>query len=255
MLSTRQLRRPLAALSSRASTWDDVSEVSPPAGPPTAAARNRELAALAQLPRLALGSPRLLRAPRASRAHLVIDVPGWRAPEGVAAPLRAYLRWLGYDARGWGLGINRGYPEADAPRLAEKVVRWADRHGPVTLIGWSLGGVIIREVAREHPDAVARVMTYGSPVVGGPTHTLGAPTYGEEECARIATLIEEHERARPLQVPVTAMFTRRDGIVDWRSCIDHYTPDIEHIEVGSTHVGLGFDPDVWRIIADRLARG
>ncbi len=237
--------------------WDDVSDLPRPTGPPSTRTRNGEVAALVQGPRLVLASPRLLRAPRAPRgapAPVVVDIPGWQAPELSGAPLRAFLKRLGYDARGWGFGINRGDAEADKDRLAAKVAEWADRHGPVHLVGWSLGGVIAREVARDLPDAVAQVVTYGTPVVGGPTHTVVARSYGAAECERITEISERHDRANPLRVPVTAIFSRRDGIVSWQACIDRVTADVEHVEVGSTHLGMGIDPDVWLTVASRLAR-
>ena len=93
------------------------------------------------------------------------------------APLRAYLRRLGYDARGWGLGINRGHPESDRDRSAAIVQDVATEHGPVGLVGWSLGAVIVREVARELPDHVDGVVLFGSPIIGGPTHTIAARAF------------------------------------------------------------------------------
>jgi len=201
--------------------------------------------------RLPLAARRLARLPR-SDGHVVIDIPGWKAPEAAGAPLRGFLRALGHDARGWGLGVNTGTPERDAELLAETVTRTAAEHGPVSLVGWSLGGVIAREVARVHPDAVRRVVTYGTPVIGGPTHTLGARSFGAAECARITALADQLDRERPIVVPLTAIFTRRDGVVAWQACIDHHSPDVEHVEVFSTHLGMGLDPDVWEVVARRL---
>lgn len=242
-------------VATRARSLTDLDAIGAPTGRPSNAARSRELAAVVQVLRLGGAAPRLLRAPRAPLpGHVVIDVPGWRAPESTSAPLRAFLRRLGYDARPWGFGTNFGRPEADAERLAGDVVALAERHGPISLIGWSLGGVVIREVARAHPDCVARVITYGTPVVGGPTHTVGADVFGVKECARITELSEQLDRESPLQVPVTVIFTRRDGVVSWRACLDRHTPRVEHVEVTSTHLGLGIDPDVWTVVADRLAR-
>ena len=91
------------------------------------------------------------------------------------APVRAYLRWLGYDARTWGLGTNMGDPERDARLMSASVTELCGVPGrPVALVGWSLGGVVAREVARQVPEHVSRVITYGSPVVGGPAHTVAA---------------------------------------------------------------------------------
>lgn len=180
--------------------------------------------------RIPAALPRLLRAPRGD-GHTVVDIPGWKAPEISGAPLRAYLRALGYDARGWGFGTNTGDPRRDVERLASRVLELADDGDePVSLVGWSLGGVIAREVARRHPGAVRRVITYGTPVFGGARFT-----------------------AAPIEVPLTVVFTRRDGIVAWETCLDHSSPYAEHVEVYSTHIGMGIDPDVWGLVADRLA--
>ena len=204
--------------------------------------------------RLVAALPRLARAPRGD-GHAVIDAPGWKAPEATGWPLRQYLRRLGYTTHSWGLGINTGNPERDAALLADKVLRLADETGrPVSLVGWSLGGLIVREVARNHPAAVRRVITYGTPVVGGPSWTAGASAWSPEETARIAGLITRLDAEQPIQVPVTVVWTRRDGIVSPAACIDLTSPRAEHIRVGSTHLGLTTDPDVWSIIADRLAR-
>ena len=110
------------------------------------------------------------------------------------------------------------------------------------------GGVLAREVARTRPTLVRRVVTYGTPAVGGPTYTAGAATWGEEACARAAELTEQWDRDTPISVPVTALFSRRDGVVDRTSRA------VENVEVGSRHLGMGTDPDVWSVVADRLAR-
>jgi dienelactone hydrolase len=175
----------------------------------------------------------------------VVDIPGWKAPEASMAPLRQYLRWLGYDARGWRHGTNQGRPEADAALLAEEVeASWQRSGARVALVGWSLGGVIAREVARAVPQAVRRVITYGTPVVSGPTYTMGATAFGAEESARIQQAVQELDRRQPITVPVTVIFTRRDRVVDWPASIDRFSTDVEHVEVDSTHLGMGVDPDV-----------
>ena len=224
-----------------------------PQGPPPRRSLLGELRTVREPARLLAAAPRLRAAPRGD-GRLVIDVPGWLAPEASMAPLRAYLRWLGHDARGWGLGANEGTPERDADRLAGVLDGLVAATGrPAALVGWSLGGVIAREVARARPDLVHAVATFGTPVIGGPTHTRGAAAYGPQACARIATLQEELDRTRPLEVRVTAVFTRRDAVVDWRACLDHASEDVHHVEVGSTHLGLGLDPSVWLAVARAVA--
>lgn len=170
------------------------------------------------------------------------------------APLRRFLSRRGVDAQHWGLGTNRGNPEADARRMVDRLEsEWRAHRAPVALVGWSLGGVIAREVARERPDLVSQIITYGTPIVGGPRYTVTAGTYPPEEIERIDRLVQARDAALPIQVPLTVIFSKRDGIVDWRACIDRLSPDVEHFEARSAHLGMGIDPDVWRLVLARLA--
>ena len=229
----------------------DVVDVPRPVGPPGTGGLTRELTGGLELARLVRAAPWLAAAPR-GHEQTVIDLPGWTAPEAGNLPLRSFLRFLGYDTRSWGLGTNRGTPERDAEVLADQLAARPDEP-PVALVGCSLGGTIAREIARAVPERVACVVTFGSPVIGGPTHTIGARTIGRDECARIDALARRLDAERPIQAPITAIYTRRDGVVDWRACIDHASPHVEHVEVGSTHFGLGLDPDVWWTVAHALA--
>jgi pimeloyl-ACP methyl ester carboxylesterase len=214
-----------------------------------------ELTAPAQAYRLALARRRLRSAPPDPvPGSLVFDVPGWGAPESLAAPLRGYLRSLRYDARGGGFGRNRGDVRGDVRRLGKHVVSQAAGHGPISLVGWSLGGVIVREVARRRPDIVSRVVTFGSPIVGGTAPTVGARMTGHPASTQLEVFIERRDRTRSITVPVTVILSRRDGVVSWLSCLDHHSPLAEHVEVRSTHLGMVLDPDVWLTIAQRLAR-
>lgn len=237
---------------SRARASSDTVTFERPSRPPATRKALGELGSPLDAARLVGALPRLATAPKGD-GHLVVDVPGWKAPEVTGAPLRGFLRRLGYDARGWGFGTNHGSTRNDIDRLAARVLEQVEETGsPASLVGWSLGGVIAREVARRHPDAVRRVITYGTPV-GGPAYTTvaraysrGSDTDGHLEARRL-------DETNPIRVPVTVMFSRRDGVVAWQACIDHVTPGAEHIEIASTHLGMGFDPDVWSIVADRLA--
>ena len=241
-----------AGVRSRARASSDTVTFERPSAPPATRTTLGELGAALDAARLVAALPRLAAAPRGD-GHLVVDIPGWKAPEVTGAPLRAYLRRLGYDARGWGFGTNTGSTRGDIDRLATRVLELVGETGsPASLVGWSLGGVIAREVARRHPDAVRRVITYGTPV-GGPRYTSVARAYGrgaDTDGHREARRLDE---TNPIRVPVTVLFSRRDGVVAWQACIDHATPGAEHVEIASTHLGMGFDPDVWRIVADRLA--
>ncbi len=234
-------------------TPEQLTGIAPPDGSPTRAGLVGEFGTALQPWRLAAKAPQLLRAPRGD-GRAAIAFPGWKAPDVTTAPLRAYLRSVGHDARGWGLGVNQGDVEARRDDMVIAVRELAEKTGrAVNLLGWSLGGVIAREVAREAPESVHRVVIYGSPVVGGPTHTAGVGTYDPAEVERIRELQIELDTTDPVRVPITAIFTRNDTVVDWRACIDRYSLDVTTVEVGSTHVGLGIDPDVWLVVAKALA--
>ncbi len=224
-----------------------------PIAPPAGAVRLRELTVALEPFRLAAQLGRLRRSPRGDR-RLTVAIPGWKAPEGSMVPIRTFLRRVGHDARGWGMGVNGDDVEATGEAFLDRLGHLVHETGrPANLVGWSLGGVIARECARRRPDLVHRVVTFGTPAIGGPTYTLGASTYGEQECARIEALQHELDRTDPITVPVTAIFSRNDGVVDWRACIDRFSTRVHHVEVRSTHVGLGIDPDVWRAAATALA--
>lgn len=187
-----------------------------------------EALAARQLGRLAVRSPELWRAPRGYGQPVVL-VPGYGASEISMAPLQGYLTRLGYDAHGWGLGRNRG----DFGSMVPGVIKLVDSlffksNSKVHLVGWSLGGVVSRAVARARPNKVAQVITYGSPLMDQGTY--------------------------PASVPLTVLYSRNDAVVNWQQCIDQRTAHAENIEIHSSHLGMGIDPDVWRVTAERLAR-
>lgn len=215
----------------------------------------REGLGLLELPRLFLRFPELARLPRGSGQPVMV-LPGFAAGDASTLVLQAYLRFLGYRVRGWRMGLNTGRLRTTLPRVLRRVTSMADAAGePVRLVGWSLGGVLARETARERPELVRRVITLGSPIVGGPRYTAMGRVYRQQglDLDAIDAAIEARE-ATPIRVPITAIWSRADGIVDWQACIDRRSPDVENVEVGATHIGLGFAADVYRVIAERLAR-
>lgn len=142
-------------------------------------------------------------------------------------------------------------------RALKRLIHFAHKtRQEVRLVGWSLGGYLAREAARERPDLVRQVITLGTPVVGGPKYTVVAHRMrrrGIDMDAMVA-LVESRNRIS-LRTPVTAIYSRVDHVVAWEACIDRHCSNVEHIEVGATHLGLGFSPEVYRIIAQRLAHG
>lgn len=182
----------------------------------------------------------------------VLVLPGWLAADGSTAILRAALQYDGHRVRGWGLGRNTGDVPSRIAAVSELV---ADAHRatgePLDLVGWSLGGVIAREVARRHPDGVRRIVTLGTPL-HGPSFTAFAALFADELDEAARDRIERRE-ATPPPVPTTVVWSRRDGIVQWRAQQDRDNPWAEHVEVGSTHLGMTLDPDVLDVLRDRVS--
>lgn len=195
-------------------------------------------------------------APR-GQGQPVMVVPGVATDDSWTRRLRAFLNALGYDTVGWGLGRNRGNVPKLIPALIDQTERLVDKRGEsARLVGWSLGGYLAREVARERPQLVERVITLGAPIVGGPSYTASAPGYVRKgyDLESIKETVLERER-RPITVPVFAVFSRSDGVVSWQACIDRFdNPKVEHHEVRSTHLGMVSSPRVFRLVAELLFR-
>lgn len=167
---------------------------------------------------------------RAEHPTTILVLPGFGTDDRVTLPMRWYLGRLGHRVVGWGLGVHRPPVERNLRALLPQLETLAGSAGePVTLVGWSLGGVVGREAARARPDLVAQVVTLGSPLhwsAGG--------------------------GRRPIEVPVTSIYSTRDRVVSWRHSVDEVTPGAINIEVRSSHAGLGLDPAVWRVVADAI---
>lgn len=222
--------------------------------PPEPGNLGREAQVLLEVPRLLLRLPGLRRQPRAA-GDPVLVVPGFGASDASLWALRRYLGSLGYRVRGWGLGRNNGNVPDLIPRVVERTAALAERTGAsVNLVGWSLGGTLSREVARERPDLVRQVITLGTPVIGGPRYTVAAGYYERQgyDLGEIESYVDERNRT-PIEVPITAIYSRRDAIVAWGACIDRLSADVEHIEVKTSHLGLTLSPEVYRLVAERLA--
>ena len=188
--------------------------------------------------------------------HPVLVFPGLGANDLTTAPLRALLDSLGYMTQPWGQGFNFG-PRAGVLAGCTALVReLAEEHGqPVSLIGWSLGGIYAREVAKELPDLARCVITLGTPFSGHPRATNAwrlyemlsghAPHHDEE-------LLSHIRRAPP--VPTTSIYSKTDGVVAWQCSLNEDAPHTENIEVSASHIGLGMNPAVLYAVADRLAQ-
>jgi len=224
--------------------------------PPAQSGLFREVRGLFELPRLMFNLPWLARLPR-GRGEPVLVLPGYRVGDATTVLLRNYLRFLGYRVRGIG-GVKKSQEVPELlVRVLKRLISLSRRSGqPVGIVGWSLGGYLAREAARDRPDLVSQVITLGTPVIGGPKYTVVANAM-RRRGIDIDALVAEIELRNQilLTTPVTAIYSRFDAVVAWEACIDRDCDNVEHVEVGTTHIGLGFSAEVYRIIAERLARG
>lgn len=187
----------------------------------------------------------------------VILVPGYGASEWSMRPLKKFLQSINYRVFDWGHGRNRGHVAHDTDLLSTTVETIRNNHQqqPVTLIGWSLGGVLAREVARLTPESVSEVITMGTPLVGGPKYTLVANKYAKS----MAMDLDQYEaeihaiNTQGIQQPLTVIYSKSDGVVGWRAAVDHYNKQAKNIAVNGSHLGMGVNLSVWKIIAETLA--
>ena len=212
----------------------------------------RGLARFAAMP---LAGAWLSSAPRGD-GHGVLVLPGLLASDVSTAVLRRFLRRLGYEAAGWDLGRNRGPTDQVVDELPKVLAALAGSTGrSVSLIGWSLGGIYARELARRLPALVRQVITLGSPFALTDPRQSHADGAYQRRAHMFATgrLPTPDEVAKPIAVPSTAVYSKRDGIVSWRACIGPETSLHENVEVRCGHLGFGTDPATLWLIADRLA--
>lgn len=228
----------------------------PSASPPSRLATLLELRAPLDWATILLRAPQLLSAPRGDGRPVML-LPGYGTDERSMRPLGAYLRFLGYDVYDWGLGRNRGHVDDYTIKAGQRALDiQRDLDGkPLTLVGWSLGGVIAREVARLYEPQVREVITLGTPILGGPKYTAVADRFAKSADIDLDTFEREvHERnSIGIRQPVTSIYSKLDGVVGWRASLDTYNRQARNIEVHSSHFGIGANGRVWRLIAEILA--
>ena len=200
--------------------------------------------------------PLLSLAPRGD-GHPVLVLPGLVASDTSTRPLRSFLKNRGYAVSGWRQGRNLGLRNGVQDAMMDLVKELSDHSGrKISLIGWSLGGLYARQLAKLMPDRVRTVITLGSPFAGHPKATNAWRVY---EMARGRRADEDDGRfggslSDTPPVPTTAIFSRTDGICAWQGCMEKTSATSESIEVESSHCGMGHHPAVVYAVADRLAQ-
>lgn len=200
------------------------------------------------------------RADPVGDGHPVIVFPGLGGAPFTTSHLRRFLKESGFSAHCWGRGVNTG-PDGQFDEwlagLADDVDEKARAHGgKVSLVGWSLGGVYAREIAKLAPGAVRQVITLGTPFAsmgGGATHAETVYKMLGGDTSQLTPQMQARLRGTP-PVPTTAIYSKADGVVSWRGCIEKKTALSESVQVSASHLGMVTHPDVLRIVANRLAQ-
>lgn len=192
--------------------------------------------------------------------HPVVIFPGLAADRHSIGPLKQFCEKLGYATYDWGRGFNTG-PQGDVDNwidlLAQEVDALVRPHEQaMSLIGWSLGGIYAREVAKKLRGRVRQVITIGTPFAGTPEQTNAGWVFRllNGQTPPVDRALFARLRVAP-PVPTTSLYSRCDGIVAWQACIQKGRSDrTENIEVTGSHCGMGWNTEVLSIIADRLGQ-
>jgi hypothetical protein len=218
-----------------------------------------------------------LRTASRGDGHAVLVLPGLTASDASTEPLRAYLKDIGYAPHGWDLGRNFGHHHTVEGEMLDRLIELHGRYQrKVSLIGWSLGGVFARELAKEAPQAVRQVISLGSPIACCARSTNAWRVYEVASGKRVSSHCRHKTAARNVAgehaivdencaicgrgrqnaptVPSTSIFSRSDGIVAWQCSLEVDGEKTENIEIEGSHCGLGHNPLALYAVADRLAQ-
>jgi pimeloyl-ACP methyl ester carboxylesterase len=208
---------------------------------------------IAELTRVTAAPPPFPEDAARGKGEPVIVVPGFFSSDFSTARLREFLSRQGFSPRPWECGTNLGPTKSSLDSLKRQIEETAEANGPVALVGISLGGTIAREMAKRVPQCVRHVVTLASPV-RLPVETPLAPL------AQFASLVWDGDAretfagiAEPPPVRLTAIISRKDGVVDWRSCVPEPAATVETVFVEGAHMTMGSNPEAQRIVASRLS--
>ncbi|MXO89684.1 alpha/beta fold hydrolase [Pontixanthobacter aquaemixtae] len=238
-----------------------MTETRAPRAPHRLLALTEPSRAMAELASFIALRPMMKALPKGD-GHGVLVLPGFLAGDRSTAAIRSVLKGLGYHAAGWNLGRNIHITNERVDAMTARVTELSERTGgKISIVGWSLGGVLARELAKATPEHVRSVISLGSPIANEPgahtnVHRLFQYFNGDQPEPQRDGNFANLADAPP--VPTTSILTKGDGVVHWRGSVQHPHPDsegqTENIEVIASHIGLGVNPSVMYAIADRLAQ-
>ncbi len=216
--------------------------------------------ALFELGAYAASAPLFKRMPRGD-GHPVLVLPGLGASDSSTKPLRSFLNDRGYTPYGWSLGRNLGLREDTLEGMLNRIDEvWDTHQQKISIVGWSLGGIYARELAKMRPKQVRSVITLGSPHSGSPKNSNAWRFYEFVAGHSVEAPPIETRMHKAPPVPTTSIYTKTDGVVAWQNCHQEKpvckvkAKQTENIRVAGSHCGLGFNPSVLYVIADRLAQ-
>lgn len=227
---------------------------------PSALLMMMEGRALFEFGAMMASKPFLKRLPKGD-GHPVLILPGLAASDSSTKPLRSFLENSGYKAYPWELGRNFGLRDGVLEGMLERLETIYAEHGEkVSLVGWSLGGIFARELAKLRPEMVRGVISLGSPHSGDPKATNAWRLYQLVAGHSVDEPPIETQLHKAPPVPTTSVYTKTDGVVAWQNCAQakpvsaKKAKHTENIVVTASHCGLGFNPSVLYILADRLSQ-
>lgn len=194
--------------------------------------------------------------PKTINPKTVLIIPGFGCGDMTVLPLKKFLRSQTHRTYSWGLGINHSRMEKLLDPLMNRIKDLCDKHGePVTLVGWSLGGIFARELVRDQPNYISSIYTMGSPVIVGPRATAFknlSTLFGWDQEQIERDMLKRFDK--PIERPISAIYSKLDGIVSWQACIDRWSPSVQHHEVSASHIGMGFSKEVYQVLSTSIAQ-
>ena len=200
-------------------------------------------------------TPWLARMP-VGDGHPVIVFPGLGASDLTTITLRNFLRSRGYSPQAWKQGLNLGPREGVLDACRALVREVASHHREkISFVGWSLGGIYAREMAKEFPEHARCVVTLGTPFTGPARATNAWRFYELVSGQKTDDAALRQQIATPPACPTTSIYSKTDGIVAWKCSLNEPAAHTENIEVQASHIGMGMNPMALYAVADRLAQG